>query len=215
MLFVHVFVLSQQTASSRASLLGTETLSTPRHRAHTSTSASNLGPSSSTRFELLSSETAESPFSYRPNNPTANHEGDLRNAYSRREELFIDETDSKLDALIQQGQEIWGSLADQKGWLKGTRRKVLDAANGIKGGREVIGWVERRRLVFDSCSAKEISRAAGIDPSSVCDEAHRIAGYSHLERLSLSPPSVSSGGFSDERIEMRSAARCHVMNSRL
>jgi hypothetical protein len=31
--------------------------------------------------------------------------------------------------------------------LKGTRKRLLGAAGGIRGGREVVGWVERRRFV--------------------------------------------------------------------
>jgi len=47
--------------------------------------------------------------------------------------------------LIAQGREVLGSLVEQRGWLKGTKKRLLDAASGVKGGREVVGWVERRR----------------------------------------------------------------------
>jgi hypothetical protein len=36
---------------------------------------------------------------------------------------------------------------EQKGMLKGTKRKLLDAANTLGLSRETIGWVERRTYV--------------------------------------------------------------------
>lgn len=49
---------------------------------------------------------------------------------------------------IAQGQEVLNNLVDQKNILKGTQKRLLDAANTLGLSREVIGWIERRR--YDS-----------------------------------------------------------------
>jgi Golgi SNAP receptor complex protein 2 len=36
------------------------------------------------------------------------------------------------------------NLVEQRGILKGTQRRLLDAANTLGLSRETIGWVERR-----------------------------------------------------------------------
>jgi golgi SNAP receptor complex member 2 len=46
---------------------------------------------------------------------------------------------------IAQGQEVLNNLVDQKNILKGTQKRLLDAANTLGLSREVIGWIERRR----------------------------------------------------------------------
>jgi Golgi SNAP receptor complex protein 2 len=67
--------------------------------------------------------------------------------HSLREESFASQAEAQLDLLIEQGRGVLGSLVEQRGWLKGTRKRLLGAAGGIRGGREVVGWVERRRFV--------------------------------------------------------------------
>lgn len=37
------------------------------------------------------------------------------------------------------------NLVDQRNVLKGTQRRLLDAANTLGLSRDVIGWIERRR----------------------------------------------------------------------
>lgn len=46
---------------------------------------------------------------------------------------------------IAQGREVLDNLVDQKNVLKGTQKRLLDAANTLGLSREVIGWIERRR----------------------------------------------------------------------
>jgi len=67
-----------------------------------------------------------------------------RQAHALDEHSFIHETENQLDAFIAQGREVLDNLVDQRGVLKGTQRRLLDAANTIGLSREVIGWVERR-----------------------------------------------------------------------
>ncbi|KAI6121502.1 V-snare-domain-containing protein [Pisolithus sp. B1] len=54
-------------------------------------------------------------------------------------------TETRLDEFIAQGREMLDNLVDQRNVLKGTQRRLLDAANTLGLSREVIGWIERRR----------------------------------------------------------------------
>lgn len=60
------------------------------------------------------------------------------------EHTFIRDTDTKLDDFIAQGREVLDSLVDQRNMLKGTQRRLLDAANTMGLSRNVIGWIEKR-----------------------------------------------------------------------
>ncbi|KAG6849994.1 hypothetical protein H0H93_002784 [Arthromyces matolae] len=62
------------------------------------------------------------------------------------EHSFIQNTDSRLDDFIAQGREVLDNLVDQRNMLKGTQRRLLDAANTLGMSRDVIGWIERRRF---------------------------------------------------------------------
>lgn len=53
-----------------------------------------------------------------------------------------------MDDFIAQGREVLDNLNDQKNMLKGTQRRLLDAANTLGLSRDVIGWIEKRRSVF-------------------------------------------------------------------
>lgn len=64
------------------------------------------------------------------------------------EHSFIHNTDSKLDEFLAQGREVLDNLVDQRKMLKGTHKRLLDAANTLGLSRHVIGWIERRRYVF-------------------------------------------------------------------
>ncbi|CAO1619921.1 unnamed protein product [Parajaminaea phylloscopi] len=67
-----------------------------------------------------------------------------RENHALREHSFIQNTEAQLDAFIAQGREVWGSLTEQRDILKGTQRKLLDAANTMGLSRNVINMIERR-----------------------------------------------------------------------
>ena len=70
-----------------------------------------------------------------------------RERHALDEHSFIRETDSKLDEFLAQGQAVLDNLVDQRNMLKGTQRRLLDAANTLGLSLDVIGWIERRRYV--------------------------------------------------------------------
>jgi len=84
----------------------------------------------------------ESPFApsesslYQPNQP--------RDDFALREHTFLQESENNIDNYIAQGRAVLENLVEQRGMLKGTKRKLLDAANTLGMSRETIGWVERR-----------------------------------------------------------------------
>ncbi len=61
-----------------------------------------------------------------------------REEHALREHSFIQNTENQLDAFIAQGREVWENLTEQRQILKGTRRKLLDAANTLGLSRDVI-----------------------------------------------------------------------------
>jgi Golgi SNAP receptor complex protein 2 len=85
---------------------------------------------------------SESPFApsqsslYQPNAP--------RDDFALREHTFLQESENNIDNYIAQGRAVLENLVEQRGMLKGTKRKLLDAANTLGMSRETIGWVERR-----------------------------------------------------------------------
>lgn len=72
--------------------------------------------------------------------------GSGREAHALREHSFIEQTEAQLDSFISQGREVWENLTEQRHILKGTRRRLLDAANTLGLSRKVIGYVERRSI---------------------------------------------------------------------
>lgn len=72
--------------------------------------------------------------------------GSARENHALREHSFIEQTEAQLDAFISQGREVWGNLTEQRHILKGTKRRLLDAANTLGLSRKVIGYVERRSI---------------------------------------------------------------------
>ena len=64
--------------------------------------------------------------------------------YNIRENDFVRSTDNQLDAFLAQGSAILENLRDQRSFLKGTKKRLLDAANGIGLGKNVVGFIERR-----------------------------------------------------------------------
>ncbi|ELU37707.1 metallo-beta-lactamase superfamily protein [Rhizoctonia solani AG-1 IA] len=83
-------------------------------------------------------EHSENPFAASAQ-PTYN----LREDHALREHSFIDSTENQLDAFIAQGREVLDNLVDQRNMLKGTQRRLLDAANTLGLSRDVIGWIEK------------------------------------------------------------------------
>jgi Golgi SNAP receptor complex protein 2 len=67
-----------------------------------------------------------------------------REGHALREHSFIQNTEQQLDAFIAQGREVWGNLTEQRDILKGTQRRLLDAANTMGLSRNVINAIERR-----------------------------------------------------------------------
>lgn len=88
-------------------------------------------------------DVSESPF----RNPSAVPMSDLREQHALREHSFIHNTEARLDDFIAQGRAVLDDLVEQRTVLKGTQRRLLDAANTLGLSRDVIGWIERRRCV--------------------------------------------------------------------
>lgn len=86
------------------------------------------------------SEAAENPF-----------RGGMLNAsreqYALHEHTFIQGAEARLDDFLAQGREVLDNLVDQRTMLKGTQRRLRDAANTLGLSRDVIGWIDRRRYV--------------------------------------------------------------------
>jgi Golgi SNAP receptor complex protein 2 len=76
---------------------------------------------------------------YQPNHPPT-----AREDFALREHTFLQESERSIDGYIAQGRAVLENLVEQRGILKGTQRRLLDAANTLGLSRETIGWVERR-----------------------------------------------------------------------
>lgn len=103
-----------------------------------------VGAGARQRFNPQQPIAAESPF--RGSTPDPFYVS--REDHALREHTFIKETESSLDGFLAQGQEILNNLVDQRNMLKGTQKRLLDAANTLGLSRNVISWIERRR--YDS-----------------------------------------------------------------
>lgn len=127
------------TQKNRDDLLTTSTsISSP-------TSPSHL---SQRRASGLGSSSADNPYSslYKPNAPNPHFPSgpNAREDFALREHTFLQESERSIDAYIAQGQAALSNLVEQRGILKGTKTRLLDAANTLGLSRETIGWVERR-----------------------------------------------------------------------
>ncbi|KAF8557582.1 V-snare-domain-containing protein [Imleria badia] len=87
-----------------------------------------------------SSQHSESPF----RTPIPLPNSTLREHHALHEHSFIQSTEARLDEFLAQGREVLDNLVDQRNVLKGTQRRLLDAANTLGLSRDVIGWIERR-----------------------------------------------------------------------
>ncbi|EIW62503.1 golgi SNAP receptor complex member bos1 [Trametes versicolor FP-101664 SS1] len=131
-------VKSEHEAATRAELLsGASSSTTPLTPAPGDTRRryATGGP------QPVPEEISESPF--RGSTPL-NMNGTSREHHALREHSFIQNTDTRLDEFIAQGRAVLDDLVDQRNVLKGTQRRLLDAANTLGLSRDVIGWIERR-----------------------------------------------------------------------
>ena len=119
----------QRAASQRNELLGAPS---GIHSPSASDARRRFAPTTS-------SQHSESPF--RTPTPLSN----LREHHALDEHSFIQSTEARLDEFLAQGREVLDNLVDQRNVLKGTQRRLLDAANTLGLSRDVIGWIERRR----------------------------------------------------------------------
>ncbi|KXN85352.1 Protein transport protein bos1 [Leucoagaricus sp. SymC.cos] len=133
--------LGQQATSQRAELLtssGTSSsTSDTRRRFQTTAPPSTLHPG--LRPPNQSETVSESPF--RSASPYGNYSREFR---ALDEHSFIQNTENRLDEFLAQGREVLDNLVDQRKMLKGTHKRLLDAANTLGLSRQVIGWIERR-----------------------------------------------------------------------
>jgi golgi SNAP receptor complex member 2 len=129
----------QKEAASRSELFAGSSSATPIAS----------GPGDSRRRFLATqeppaSQVSESPFRGSTPVPSSN----LREDHALREHSFIQNTDSRLDEFLAQGRAIYDDLVEQRNVMKGTQRRLLDAANTLGLSRDVIGWIERRRYAL-------------------------------------------------------------------
>ena len=101
---------------------------------HSSTSSPHLDGSTA------SSEAPENPFRSGMLNAS-------REQYALHEHTFLEGAEARLDDFLAQGREVLDNLVDQRTMLKGTQRRLRDAANTLGLSRDVIGWIDRRRYV--------------------------------------------------------------------
>jgi len=99
-----------------------------------------FAPTSHLNGGASSSQHSESPF----RGPTPLPNSTLREHHALGEHTFIQSTEAKLDEFLAQGREVLDNLVDQRNMLKGTQRRLLDAANTLGLSRDAIGWIERR-----------------------------------------------------------------------
>ena len=137
--------ITQKAASQRADLVSSSaTLTSPsdaRRRFQTThPQQSTLHPD----LRPQSEEHSESPF--RAATPHGGFSSRERGALD--EHSFLQSADNRLDEFISQGREVLDNLVDQRNMLKGTHKRLLDAAHTMGMSRNVIGWIERRRSVL-------------------------------------------------------------------
>ncbi len=146
-MFIHFEALlvefRQRQVADRATLLSSSSAepypSSDSRRRFQNTPSSTLHPA------LRPEEHSESPF--RGSTPQPGFT--LREQHALDEHSFIQNTHDRLDEILAQGRDVLDNLVDQRNILKGTQRRLLDAANTIGLSRDVIGWIERRRSALD------------------------------------------------------------------
>jgi hypothetical protein len=137
----------------------------------------HIAPDARRRYGI-SSPTVEADASASPfRTPPAPGAG-MREAHLLREHTFAQTTSAQLDDFIAQGRGVLDSLVDQRQALKGTRRRLLDAANTLGLSRQVIGWVERRRSVLLSFRGRRGAKTAFF----VASKTHTFSSAARLSR---------------------------------
>ncbi|RKP38186.1 snare region anchored in the vesicle membrane C-terminus-domain-containing protein, partial [Dimargaris cristalligena] len=64
--------------------------------------------------------------------------------YVHREQNSLQQSEGAIDGFIETAQAALSNLREQRGWLKNSRRKILDTANTLGLSRSVIHYIERR-----------------------------------------------------------------------
>lgn len=124
------------TLQDRSDLLGSASTS-----AQSPTSAVQRRPTTMHESPFAPSSSSQQSL-WRPNHPPSSAGG--REDFALREHSFLQESENSIDNYIAQGRAVLENLVEQRGMLKGTKRRLLDAANTLGMSRETIGWVERR-----------------------------------------------------------------------
>jgi Golgi SNAP receptor complex protein 2 len=125
------FYTPQRATAQRTELFSTST-STPLTADARRRFASSTSPGGTT------TEAPENPF-------RDGMLGASREDYALHEHSFLQGAEARLDDFLAQGREVLDNLVDQRTVLKGTQRRLRDAANTLGLSRDVIGWIDRRR----------------------------------------------------------------------
>lgn len=130
---------AQNDVAQRSELLASSGTSAPTHDTRRRFQTTPHNHTSTLHPSLQPDGHSESPFR---SSSSSGYSG--RDYRALEEHSFIQNTDTKLDDFIAQGREVLDSLVDQRNMLKGTQRRLLDAANTMGLSRNVIGWIEKR-----------------------------------------------------------------------
>jgi Golgi SNAP receptor complex protein 2 len=160
--------------------------------AGTSSSASHMSGGGGTTTRLRPnappSPVLESPFSggagSQYTGPTA------REDFALREHTFLQETENSLDQYIAQGRAVLENLVEQKGMLRGTKRRLMGAAETLGFSRETIGWINRRRWVDGVREGALVTTFLTRRPDTADLTVRKTSGYSLAVQHS---PSSCSG----------------------
>ena len=155
------FYTPQRATAQRTELFSTST-STPLATDARRRFASSTSPEGTT------TEAAENPF-------RGGMLGASREDYALHEHSFLQGAEAQLDDFLAQGREVLDNLVDQRTMLKGTQRRLRDAANTLGLSRDVIGWIDRRRYAH---SPKSLSHQLYV--GLMVDPSYKYAGYVHL-----------------------------------
>ncbi|KAF2870564.1 v-SNARE protein-like protein Bos1 [Massariosphaeria phaeospora] len=135
-----------QTTANRTELLGRRP-----HHASTPENPYSLPANASTYshspFAPTAPPSANAP--YRPNPYASGAPQNSAAEYGRedhafREQNFFAQSSVQLDEFLDRGRAVLGDLSDQKDMLKGTQRRLYNAANTLGISGDTIRMVERR-----------------------------------------------------------------------
>ncbi|GAA5929881.1 Bos1p [Sporobolomyces koalae] len=103
----------------------------------------NGSDSTFVNFAPSSSSSSSNP-SYPSNSSSNNYGYDPRTNHALKEHDFFSSTTSTLDGYLAQGQAVLDNLTNQREVMKGTKKRLLNAANTLGLSRETIQFIERR-----------------------------------------------------------------------